>query len=228
MGRGKIVMVKNMYTLQSTFTNTIDLRNILTEEVEGIITKTELDIPKNENDNHLLISKGCISERVKAIADDMLHDYIQSKKKNETIYLIQVLEGARPFAADLALYMTKKIGPLILDHVTLKSYKDNISTGEIRIEKDCCDIRGKNVHIIEDLVDTGRTMSWLVNYLLKEKGANSVKICCLLDKRDARLPEFSNLKIDYTGFIIPNLYVFGYGMDTGNKMRELKSIYYKK
>jgi len=163
----------------------------------------------------LLINKEEIKNKVKELAEKINKDY----KEKEPI-LIGILNGCFVFMADLVREL--KI-PVEIDFVKIRSYAGTETTGKIEMKLDIeRDIRNKDVIIIEDIVDTGLTLNYLVKYL-KRKGAKSIKICALLDKPKRRRVD---IKIDYLGFKIPNLFVVGYGLDVDERFRELPEIYY--
>ena len=166
----------------------------------------------------VLIEKEKLKERVKEIAKEIERDY-----NKEEIILICVLKGATYFTIDLS----KKIKncDVLLDFIKVKSYNtgDRKSSGTISFNLDISqDIKNKNVIIVEDIIDSGYTLNYLYNYL-KEKEPKSLKICVLLDKKERREKE---IKVDYTGFVIEDKFVVGYGMDCDEKYRNLDYIGY--
>ena len=114
--------------------------------------------------------------------------------------------------------------PVVLDFMSVSSYgNETSSTGRVRTLKDLDDsIDGKDVLIIEDIIDSGRTLSYLYE-MLKSRNPKSLKICTLLDKPDRRIPE-STITVDYTGFVIPDKFVVGYGLDDCQKIRNLPYV----
>ena len=138
---------------------------------------------------------------------------------NEEVFLICTLKGASFFACELA----KRIDlPLTLDFIAVASYGSGTqSSGEVRMIKDLDQsIEGKNVLVIEDIVDTGRTLSYLLE-IMKKRNPKSLKLCSLLDKPDRRVVE---VEVDYKGFEVPDLFVVGYGLDYAQKYRNLPYI----
>ncbi len=133
--------------------------------------------------------------------------------------MICVLKGAVPFMAD---FIRKVDIPLETDYMAVSSYgKSTKSSGVVRILKDLdASVEGRHIVIVEDIIDTGLTLSYLVE-LLKGRGAASVKIVTLLDKPDRRKVD---LKPDYAGFTIPDAFVVGYGLDYAEKYRNLPYI----
>lgn len=156
-----------------------------------------------------------ISARIKELGAQITADYA-----GKDLVLIGVLKGSVIFMADLMREIDLK---LHIDFMAVSSYKDGtVSTGDIEILKDLTNpIRGKDVVIVEDIVDTGLTLFRLTE-ILGSRGANSLKIATLLDKPEPRIKK--DLKIDYTGFQIPNKFVVGYGLDAAGRWRNLPFI----
>ena len=144
---------------------------------------------------------------------------ISSFYKDESVVFIVVLNGALIFASDLirAVRVNCKI-----DSVKVSSYNGTVAEDKIKFEKDLSlDISGKNIIIVEDIVDTGNTIAYLKKHM-KMKNPKSIRIATLLMKPDsANLP----YKIDWVGFEIPNEFVVGYGLDYNQELRNLNSIY---
>ena len=165
----------------------------------------------------ILVNEEQIDEITSRIAEQINRDYANSKKK---LVLICILKGSLPFAADL---MKKITLPLELDFMKVSSYgSQTISSGVINIHLDIKrdDMSEVNFIIVEDIIDSGRTLSHLVRYL-SERGANSVKTCTLLDKPDRRTVDFTP---DYAGMVIPDKFVVGYGLDYNEKYRNLPFV----
>lgn len=163
-----------------------------------------------------LIDEEKLHKRINEIANQIEEEY-----KNKEIIFICILKGSVFFTVDLA----KRIkGDVKLEFIRVSSYNDaKVSSGEIKMKLDLKDdIQGKDVIVIEDIIDTGRTLSYLIEYL-KTKKPNSIKLCALLDKPERRLKK---VKIDYTGFQIPDKFVVGYGLDFDEKYRNLPYIGY--
>jgi hypoxanthine phosphoribosyltransferase len=112
---------------------------------------------------------------------------------------------------------------LTIDFMSVSSYKDGTkSTGDVEILKDLSNsIRGKDVIVVEDIIDTGLTLSRLLE-ILESRGANSIKLASFLDKPEPRIK--THLKIDFTGFVVPNKFVVGYGLDAAGRYRNLPFI----
>ena len=162
-----------------------------------------------------LISEEKIKARIKQIAEVIQKDF-----KNEEIILICVLKGATFFATELAKNIS---APVIIDFIKVSSYKGSQSTGVIQFDLNISeDIKDKNVIIVEDIIDTGRTLTYLKSYL-EERNPKNLKICTLLDKKERR--EF-DLESDYVCFEIPDKFVVGYGLDYDEKYRNLPYIGY--
>ena len=161
-----------------------------------------------------LISKEKVEAKVQELADQIMKDYA-----GEEIYLVCVLKGGVTFMVDLA----RKIkGDVLFDFMVVSSYgSDTKSSGHIKIKKDLDgNIEGKNVLIVEDIIDSGNTLSQLRKFLLG-RNPKSLKICTILDKPARREVE---VPVDYTGFQIPDLFVVGYGLDYDQRYRNLDYI----
>jgi hypoxanthine phosphoribosyltransferase len=135
------------------------------------------------------------------------------------VHLICILKGSVFFTCELAKRITV---PVTLDFMSVSSYGDGTaSSGIVKIAKDLDEtLEGKNVIVIEDIIDSGRTLSYLLDVLGKRK-PNSLRLCTLLDKPDRRV---ANVKVDYVGFEIPDEFVVGYGLDYAQKYRNLPYI----
>ncbi len=163
-----------------------------------------------------LIEKEKIKQRIDEIANQISKDY-----NGEDITIICVLKGAAYFALDLSKKIKKS--DVIMDFVKVSSYGKNQreTTGNINFKLDISEnIEGKNVIIVEDIIDSGITLNYLYNYL-NEKNPKTLKICVLLDKKERRVKP---IKVDYTGFEIDNKFVLGYGLDYDEKYRNLEYI----
>lgn len=145
---------------------------------------------------------------------------LTSEYADKELVLVGVLKGSCVFLADLmrAIDLSLKI-----DFMSVSSYKDGTQTsGDVEILKDLSNpIRDKHVLIIEDIVDTGLTLTRLVE-ILGSRGAASIKIATFLDKPEPRIKK--DLVVDYTGFVIPNKFVVGYGLDAAGRYRNLPFI----
>ena len=157
-----------------------------------------------------------LQKRIKEVAEEIDKDYI-----GKEIVVVCVLKGAVFFTVDLVKKMKT---PIELETIQISSYSGTQSTGEIFMKKDLDNtVEGRDVLIVEDIVDTGRTLKWLRDYLINEKKAKSVKIAVLMDKKERRVVE---VPIDYTGFVIPNKFVVGYGFDVDEKGRNIPYVGY--
>ncbi|MBR1444601.1 MAG: hypoxanthine phosphoribosyltransferase [Firmicutes bacterium] len=163
---------------------------------------------------NVLISEEEIAKRISEMAEEITKD-----TGDEPIVLIGILKGSIMLMADLARKLKQDVK---IDFMDISSYGDSdTSSGEIKINKDLeYAIEGENVIIIEDIVDTGTTMSYLLDHLREKKPA-SLKLCTLLDKPENRR---FDVKCDYIGFEIPNKFVVGYGLDYAQKYRNLPYI----
>ncbi|MBS1815719.1 MAG: hypoxanthine phosphoribosyltransferase [Acidobacteria bacterium] len=162
----------------------------------------------------ILFSEQQIAERVTAIGEEISADY-----KDQSIVLVGVLKGAAIFLADLARSIDVDN---TFDFVAVSSYgKEKTSSGAVKLIKDLdVPIEGKHVIVVEDILDTGLTLSYLRKLLLQHKPA-SLKIATCLDKPERRLVP---IEADYVGFKIPNHFVIGYGMDYAEKYRNVRDI----
>lgn len=162
----------------------------------------------------VMISEEELSKRIKELGKQISEDY-----KDKDITVICVLKGGVMFMTDLAKEITV---PLTMDFMAVSSYgNEQVSTGIVKIVKDLDEpIEGKNLLIVEDIIDSGRTLSYLVK-ILKERKPESVKICTLLDKPEQRVVD---VDVDYVGFTIPDKFVLGYGLDYEQYLRNLPFI----
>ena len=163
---------------------------------------------------HVLISEEDVDKRIQEIGDQISKDYA-----GKQVHLVCVLKGGVFFLCELAKRITV---PVSIDFMSASSYgSDTISSGKIKIVKDLEDsLMEKNVIVVEDIVDTGRTLSYLLK-MLSERKPKSLRLCTLLDKPDRRVAE---VDVDYTGFQIPDEFVVGYGLDYAQKYRNLPYI----
>lgn len=160
-----------------------------------------------------LLTREEVEKRIKELAKEIEKDY-----KNKDLLVIGLLKGSVVFMTDLI----KEIDlPLEIDFMSASSYAGTESTGIINISKDTdIDVKNREVLIVEDIIDTGLTLSH-VRKMLEERGTKSLKICTLLDKPSRRIVE---IKGDYTGFEIPDEFVVGYGLDYDQQHRNLPYI----
>ncbi|MEP7214143.1 MAG: hypoxanthine phosphoribosyltransferase [Acidobacteriota bacterium] len=163
----------------------------------------------------ILFSEEQIKVKIAELGAQITADY-----QDKDVVLVGVLKGSCVFLADL---MRAVELPLTIDFMSISSYKDGMkSTGDVEILKDLSNtIRGKDVIVVEDIVDTGLTLSRLLE-ILGSRGANSIRLASFLDKPEPRVK--THLKIDYTGFVVPNKFVVGYGLDAAGRYRNLPFI----
>ena len=163
----------------------------------------------------VLVSEAAIAAKVTELGARISADYA-----DRPITLVSVLKGSLPFMADLMRAIER---PLRIDLMEVSSYGGNAteSSGLVRILKDLsASIEGEDVLIVEDIIDTGLTLNYLIRYL-RGKNPASLRICTLLDKPARRLVE---IPVDYIGFTIPDRFVVGYGLDYGELYRNLKYV----
>lgn len=181
------------------------------EAQQSQTSTTEFTNPNLE----ILYSEATIKKRIDELGAELTNDY-----EGKELVLVGVLKGSCVFMADL---MRSIDLPLSIDFMSVSSYKDGtISTGDVEILKDLSNpIRDKHVLIVEDIVDTGLTLSRLIE-ILDSRGAASIKLASFLDKPEPRIK--TELKIDYIGFTVPNKFVVGYGLDAAGRYRNLPFI----
>lgn len=162
----------------------------------------------------VLLTEEQVDARISEIGAQISREY-----EGKEVHLVCVLKGGTFFTCELA----KRISvPVSLDFMSVSSYgSDTKSSGVVRIVKDLDEpLRGKDVIVVEDIVDSGRTLSYLLE-MLKDRGPASLKLCTLLDKPERRV---TDVKVDYTGFRVPDEFVVGYGLDYDQKYRNLPYI----
>ena len=164
--------------------------------------------------DRILVTKEQIANRVQEIAAEIKRDF-----GNEDLTMICILRGSCYFFADLTKALDNAV---TLEFMAVSSYgSGTTSSGEVKISKDVSTpIEGKNVIVVEDIIDTGYTLSYLKRILL-ERRPKCLKICTLLDKPSRREAEIEG---DYVGFEIPNEFVVGYGLDYAQKYRNLPEV----
>ena len=162
----------------------------------------------------VLLSEEEVDSRIREIAAKISRDYA-----GKEIHLICVLKGGVFFTCELAKRITV---PVTLDFMSVSSYGDDTkSSGVVKIVKDLDQpLEGKNVLIVQDIIDSGRTLSYLIDILGKRK-PESIHLCTLLDKPERRVRD---VKVDYSCFNIPDEFVVGYGLDYAQKYRNLPFI----
>lgn len=163
----------------------------------------------------VLISEDQIEERCEELAKEIENDY---NAKGEIPIIVGLLKGSVPFMAELIKRFTSACE---IDFMSVSSYDGTESIGDVRIDKDMdLSCKGRPVLIVEDIVDTGRTLKEVKKLLLR-KGAKDVKVVSLLDKPERRVVD---IEAEYTGFPVPNEFVVGYGLDYNQKYRNLPYI----
>ncbi|MDD3284038.1 MAG: hypoxanthine phosphoribosyltransferase [Patescibacteria group bacterium] len=169
--------------------------------------------------DRILLDAYSIGSIIRSLAAQIKLDY---KDRQDDLIVISVLKGAYFFTADLQRALSPELDPVV-EFIQLSSYgAGSKSSGELKFKKELEDVNisGKDLLVVEDIVDTGLTISKLREYLL-EKGAKSVRICVFLDKSEARMVE---VKLDYVGSKIPSEFVVGYGLDYNEQYRNLPYI----
>jgi hypoxanthine phosphoribosyltransferase len=172
---------------------------------------TVLDRPHD-----IILSESQIREKVRELAAQIAKDY-----SDKTLIVIGILKGSVIFLSDLIRSIDL---PISLDFIAVSSYGNEMtSSGVVRIQYDMkTSIEGRDVLVVEDIVDTGLTLAYLMENLATRR-PKSIKICALLDKKEARKPDIE-LKIDYVGFEVPDQFLVGYGLDYDEKYRNLPFV----
>ena len=162
----------------------------------------------------VMLSEEEVDKRIKEIGEQISRDYA-----GRQVHLVCVLKGGSFFLCELAKRITV---PVSLDFMSVSSYgSDTKSSGVVKIVKDLDQpLIGKDVLIVEDIIDSGRTLSYLID-ILKGRNPNSIRLCTLLDKPERRVKD---VKVDYCCFNIPDEFVVGYGLDYAQKYRNLPFI----
>jgi hypoxanthine phosphoribosyltransferase len=163
----------------------------------------------NDPIKEVLLTEEEIDKRVSELAKEISEEY-----RGKDLLVVGILKGAVIFLSDLVKRLEF---PVMLDFMAVSSYgKSSVSTGEVRILKDLdYSVEGKDILIVEDIIDTGLTLNYLKD-ILGKRGAKGVKICTLLDKPDRRTV---GVNIDFLGFEIPDEFVVGYGLDYNEQYR---------
>jgi hypoxanthine phosphoribosyltransferase len=166
----------------------------------------------HEDIKRILFTEKQIKQKVRELAADIKRDF-----EGEELIIVGILKGAVVFCADLVRELDS---PVKMEFMVLSSYgASSVSTGAVRIQYDLEeDIEGKNVLIVEDIVDTGLTLNYLTN-TLRSRNPKTLKVCCLFDKPYRRKADFIP---DYIGFKVPDVFIVGYGLDYAEKYRNLK------
>jgi len=163
----------------------------------------------------VLISEDEVDRKIRELGEQISMDYA-----GKELHLICILKGGVFFMCELAKRITL---PVSLDFMSVSSYGDGTkSSGIVKIAKDLDEpLEGKEVLVVEDIIDSGRTLSYLFE-ILKQRKPKSMKLCALLDKPDRRIVK--DVAVDYLGFAIPDEFVVGYGLDYAQKYRNLPYI----
>ncbi len=162
----------------------------------------------------VMLSEEELASRIAELGAQISADY-----EGESVFLVCILKGAAFFACELAKRITV---PVTIDFMATSSYgSGTVSTGEVQIKKDLdLGVEGRNVIIVEDIIDSGNTLNYL-SELFKGRKAKSIKLCAMLDKPDRREVD---VDMDYIGFTIPDAFVVGFGLDYDQKYRNLPYI----
>ena len=163
----------------------------------------------------VLLSEAEVDARIQEVADVINRDY-----EGKEVHMICVLKGGVFFMCELAKRITR---PVTLDFMSVSSYgSDTKSSGVVKIIKDLDEpLEGKNVIIVEDIIDSGRTLAYLIE-VLKQRNPKNIELCTLLDKPERRVKK--QVQVKYTCFTIPDEFVVGYGLDYDQKYRNLPYI----
>ena len=165
------------------------------------------------NTDQVLITHDEIEQMLDHVSAELNRDY-----KDTPLVVVGILTGAFIFTADLVRRLEM---PVIVDFMQVSSYAGEYSTGDLKIKKDMSiDIKGMDVLIVEDIIDTGRTLALLKEKLL-EREPKSIKICTAFDKPSRRV---NNLVPDYNGITVPDEFIVGYGLDLDGKYRDFDDI----
>ena len=163
----------------------------------------------------VMLTEEEVNNKIKEIGERITRDY-----EGKQVHLICVLKGGSFFMCELA----KRIDlPVSIDFMSVSSYGSQTeSSGVVNIKKDLeCSIEGENVIVVEDIIDSGNTLSKLLK-VLQQRNPKSLTVCTLLDKPDRRVVD--DVVVDYTGFVVPDKFVVGYGLDFDQRFRNLPYI----
>lgn len=190
-----------------------DFSKVIKVPREGVKAENErIEVPsKFERLDGVLISEMCLKRRIKELAKSISEEY-------GLIYAVVILKGAIVFFSDLARELSCEVE---YDPLAVSSYKGAETTGGVNLSLDVSDrVKNKDVLIIEDIVDTGITLAWIRDHLLK-RHAKSVRICALMDKPVRRVKK---VDLDWVGFEIPDYFVVGFGLDYNQRFRNLPFV----
>lgn len=168
-----------------------------------------------EDKIRVLLTEEQVDQKIQELGDQISRDYA-----GKEVHLICVLKGGAMFTCELAKRITV---PVTMDFMSVSSYGSGTeSSGVVKIVKDLDEpLKDKNVLIVEDIIDSGRTLAYLIE-ILKQRGPRDIRLCTLLDKPERRVKK--QVKVDYAGFCIPDEFVVGYGLDYDQKYRNLPYI----
>ncbi|HMK60368.1 MAG TPA: hypoxanthine phosphoribosyltransferase [Dissulfurispiraceae bacterium] len=154
-----------------------------------------------------------IQKKISELADKISHDYI-----GKDVLAVGILKGSFMFFSDLVRAIKQ---PVTIDFIVASSYVKTTSTGEVKVHYDIREeIRGKDVLLIDDIIDTGISLNYIRERILSQS-PQSLKVCAFLNKKERRIVDVT---LDYVGFDIPNVFVVGYGLDYENQFRNLPYI----
>lgn len=201
------------YRISEYYKTDRNTKRILQVKLKGNCTDRETEEKMSEH-IRVLLPEEEVAARIREIGEQISRDYA-----GKSIHLVCVLKGGSFFMCELAKRITV---PVSLDFMSVSSYGSNTkSSGVVKIVKDLDEpLQGKDVLVVEDIVDSGRTLSYLLE-MLRDRGPASLRLCTLLDKPDRRVID---VKVDYTGFKIPDEFVVGYGLDYDQMYRNLPYI----
>ena len=167
------------------------------------------------NIERILLTEEQIAARIREMGEEISREY-----EGKNPILVGVLKGVVVFYADMVRRITV---PCQFDFMWISSYSGTESTGRMEVKRDISqDIQGRHVIILEDIFDTGNSLDFTYHHLMKKNPA-SIKICTLLDKPERRNPNVT-VRADYTGFVVPNEFVVGYGLDCNEYYRNLPYV----
>ena len=174
-----------------------------------------LDCVVKSDMKELLFDEKTIKNRVEELGKEITKHYENDEAE---LVVVGILRGSTLFFADLIRNINL---PILIDFMAISSYGNTSESGVVKIVKDLeADVTGKNILIVEDIIDTGKTLKYLLNYF-RERGAKTVKVSNMLDKPKRRLVEISG---DFVGFEVPNDFIVGYGLDYNQSYRNLPYI----
>lgn len=183
-------------------------------KILGAVARPRAKTPKSARDVQCLFTMHDLARRVHELARQISADYAAKQP-----LVVGVLKGAWVFMADLVRHLTVPVG---CDFVLLSSYgKGTSSSGRVSLRLDMTlAAKGRHILLVEDIVDTGTSLAWLLEHLARKRPA-SLRVCALLDKPARRVV---SVNIDYVGFTVPDCFVVGYGIDCGERYRELPYV----